>query len=73
MAANDRFRLFLGTGIYDTTTTLGAARYLAQQATYPRERIEMREYAGGHMAYSNPLARTEMANDLRAFVTGAAQ
>jgi len=73
MVANDRFRLFLGTGIYDTTTTLGAARYLAQQATYPRERIVMREYEGGHMAYSNPAARTAMANDLRAFVTGAAQ
>lgn len=73
MAANGRFRLFLGTGIYDTTTTLGAARYLAQQATYPRERIVMREYEGGHMAYSNPQARTAMATDLRAFVTGAAQ
>lgn len=73
VVANDKFRLFLGTGIYDTTTTLGAARYLAQQATYPRERIVLREYEGGHMAYSNPQARKAMANDLRAFVTGAAQ
>ena len=69
MAARDDFRLFVGTGIYDTTTTLGAARYLAQQATYPRDRIELREYEGGHMAYSNPEARTRMANDLRAFIT----
>ena len=68
MAARDDFRLFVGTGTYDTTTTLGAARYLVKQATYPRERIEMHEYEGGHMAYSNPLARTQMANDLRAFI-----
>ena len=70
MAASPRFRLMIGTGVYDTTTTLGPARYLAAQAAYPRERIVLREYEGGHMAYSNPDARTAMAQDLRAFVTG---
>lgn len=70
MAANPHFRLMLGTGVFDTTTTIGAARYLAAQADYPRERIVLREYEGGHMTYSNPDARTAMAQDLRAFVAG---
>ncbi|MBA3999423.1 peptidase S10 [Brevundimonas sp.] len=70
MAANPRFRLLIGTGVFDTTTTLGPARYLADQAAYPRERLVLREYEGGHMAYSNPDARTAMAQDLRAFVAG---
>lgn len=70
MAANPRFRLMLGTGVFDTTTTLGTARYLAAQATYPRDRIVLKEYEGGHMAYSNPDARTAMARDLRAFIAG---
>ena len=72
MQAKADFRLLIGTGIYDTTTTLGAARYLLAQATYPIERVVMKEYEGGHMAYSNPDARTEMARDLRAFVTASA-
>lgn len=70
MAANPRFRLMLGTGVFDTTTTIGAARYLADQAAYPRERIVLKEYEGGHMTYSNPDARTAMAQDLRAFIAG---
>lgn len=71
MQAKADFRLLIGTGIYDTTT-LGAARYLLAQATYPLQRVVMKEYEGGHMAYSNPDARTEMARDLRAFVTASA-
>lgn len=69
MAANPRFRLMVGTGIFDTTTTLGAARYLVAQARYDRQRVVLKEYEGGHMTYSNPDARTAMARDLRAFVS----
>ncbi len=70
MAARPDFRLLVGTGLYDTTTTVGPARYLAAQASYPRERITLTEYDGGHMAYSNPEARRAMAADIRAFVAG---
>lgn len=70
MAARPDFRLLIGTGIYDTTTTLGPARYLVAQAAYPAERVTLREYDGGHMAYSNPEARRAMAADIRAFVAG---
>ena len=70
MAANSRFRLLIGTGIYDTTTTLGPARYLVDQASYPAERVTLKQYDGGHMAYSNPEARVAMAADIRAFVAG---
>ena len=72
MAANPRFRLLIGTGIYDTTTTLGPARYLVDQASYPADRVALKQYDGGHMAYSNPEARAAMAADIRAFVTGRA-
>ena len=72
MAANPRFRLLIGTGVYDTTTTLGPARYLVDQAAYPAERVALKQYDGGHMAYSNPEARVAMAADIRAFVMGRA-
>lgn len=70
MAANPRFRLMIGTGIYDTTTTIGPARYLAAQARYPRERITLREYEGGHMAYTNEAALIAFSRDVRSFLTG---
>ncbi|GGB68498.1 S10 family peptidase [Glycocaulis alkaliphilus] len=69
MDANPRFRLMVGTGIYDTTTTIGPARYLAAQAGYPRERITLREYEGGHMAYTNEEALIAFTRDVRSFLT----
>lgn len=69
MDANPRFRLMIGTGIYDTTTTIGPARYLAAQAGYPRERITLREYEGGHMAYTNEEALIAFTRDVRSFLT----
>ncbi|MFN3834633.1 MAG: hypothetical protein ACK4NO_01895 [Glycocaulis sp.] len=69
MGANPRFRLMVGTGIYDTTTTIGPARYLAAQAGYPRERITLREYEGGHMAYTNEEALIAFTRDVRLFLT----
>lgn len=70
MAANPAFRLMIGTGVYDTSTTTGAARYLVARGTFPRARVTLRTYEGGHMAYTNKAALVALTNDVRDFVTG---
>jgi carboxypeptidase C (cathepsin A) len=71
-AANPRFRLMIGTGIYDLTTTVGPARYMVAKSDYPADRVFQRQYEGGHMAYTNEAALAAFTSDLRAFVTGKA-
>ncbi|WP_369059517.1 hypothetical protein ABOZ73_18215 [Caulobacter sp. 73W] len=69
-AANPRFRLMVGTGIFDLTTTVGPARYLITQSDYPRDRVVQRQYEGGHMAYTNEPTLKAFTDDIRTFVTG---
>ena len=69
--ANPRFRLMIGTGIYDLTTTLGPARYLVTQSRYLRERVSLHQYDGGHMAYTNEAALAAFAADVRALIRPA--
>jgi carboxypeptidase C (cathepsin A) len=71
-AANPKFRLMVGTGIYDLTTTVGPARYLVSSGGFPRDRVYMRQYVGGHMAYSNLASLKAFTDDIRAFVGGGA-
>ena len=68
--ANPKFRLMIGTGVYDLTTTVGPARYLVTQNPWPRERIFQREYIGGHMAYTHAPSHRRFTDDIRAWVTG---
>jgi len=70
LKANPKFRLMIGTGYYDTTTTIGPARYLKSHGTLPAERVVLHDYEGGHMAYTNEDALKAFSNDVRAFVTG---
>lgn len=65
-------RLAIGTGIYDTTTTVGPARYLVARSALPRERVNLYQYEGGHMAYTNAAALAAMARDVRAWLGGPA-
>jgi carboxypeptidase C (cathepsin A) len=69
-AANPRFRLMIGTGIYDLTTTVGPARYLVAKSDYPAERVTLRQYEGGHAAYTNEPALRAFSDDVRTWVTG---
>lgn len=71
-AANPNFRLMIGTGIYDLTTTVGPARYMVAKSTWPRERVFLRQYEGGHVAYTHEPSRRAFCADIRAFVTGRA-
>ncbi|MDE1150640.1 MAG: peptidase S10 [Azospirillaceae bacterium] len=68
--ANPKFRLLVGTGIYDLTTTVGPARYLVSRSDYPADRVFLRQFEGGHVSYTNDPARKALAADVRAFVTG---
>lgn len=70
LKANPKFRLMIGTGLYDTTTTIGPARYLAARGALPAQRVVLHDYEGGHMAYTNEDALRAFSNDVRAFVTG---
>ena len=69
LAASETFGVLIGTGIYDTTTTLGPARYLADHLEGGQGRVFIAEYEGGHMAYTNPEALAAMTADLRAFLS----
>lgn len=68
--ANPGFRLMIGTGIYDLTTTVGPARYMTVQAGFPATRVILTQYEGGHMAYTNEPALKAFTDDVRAFVKG---
>ena len=68
--ANPRFRLLVGTGYYDLTTTIGPARYLVTQSDWPRERVRQRQYVGGHMAYTVDASHKAFTDDIRAWAGG---
>ena len=70
MAKNPRFRVLIGNGYYDTQTTTGAADYLRSQSGWPADRVALRYYEGGHMAYTVDASAVRMAGDLRALVAG---
>jgi len=68
--ANPKFRLMIGTGVFDLTTTAGPARYMVTKSDWPRERIFQRLYWGGHMAYTHVPTHKAFCEDVRAWVTG---
>ena len=67
--ANPKFRLMIGGGYYDLTTTIGPARYMVAKSDWPRDRVLMRDYVGGHMAYTHEPTLERLTDDIRAFVT----
>lgn len=68
MKQNPRGRLFIGTGIYDSLTTVGAADHLLRHWDIPRERTQSHWYRAGHMMYSDPEVAARLNADLRAFI-----
>ena len=67
-ATNPCLRLFVGTGIYDTTTTIGAADYLFAQSNLPKARYRNERYVGGHVFYSDDKSRARFQSDLIDFI-----
>src|SRR5205085_11343731 len=70
MAKNSNARVYVGSGIYDMKTTTGAAMYLVAQSGWPKSRIHLSLYEGGHMAYTNESALKKFTDDIRAMVQG---
>ena len=68
MRRNPELRVMFATGYYDMACTIGQARYLATHGGYPIDRIEINEYASGHMVYLGEEPAQEFARDVRAFV-----
>lgn len=65
---NACLRVFVGTGIYDTTTTIGAADYLFAQSSLPESRYRNERYVGGHVFYSDDTSRARFQSDLVDFI-----
>jgi carboxypeptidase C (cathepsin A) len=61
-------RLFVGTGVYDMLTTVGAAHHLLTQYNLPADRTTERRYEAGHMAYTDRASAQRLAADLRGFL-----
>lgn len=70
--ANPRFRLAIGTGYHDLTTTIGPARYLVTRSDYPRDRVVQHQYFGGHMAYIHDPSHVQFTSDVRRWLQGQA-
>lgn len=62
-------RPFIGTGLYDALTTVGAVEHLLRNYPFPLDRVTTRRYDGGHMMYSDPQVSVALNDDLRAFLT----
>jgi len=68
MRRNPELRVMFATGYYDMACTIGGARYLAHHGGYPIERVEINEYASGHMVYLGEEPAQQFAEDVRAFI-----
>lgn len=66
---NPGARVLVMAGYHDTMTTVGASKLLAAQEAWPRDRVTLAFYRGGHMAYSVGDSVRRMAADLRRLVT----
>jgi carboxypeptidase C (cathepsin A) len=70
---NPALRVMVGAGYYDLVTTIGTAEYTLAHSGIPADRTEFHYYESGHMPYLGAATRSEVARDLRLFVTAAPQ
>ncbi|ACT60345.1 S10 family peptidase [Hirschia baltica] len=68
--ANPEFRLVISNGYHDAQTTVGGARYAAMQSDWPKDRVKLSFYRGGHMAYSIENSAKLFCEDLKTLITG---
>ncbi|MDR2180876.1 MAG: hypothetical protein LBP21_11260 [Synergistaceae bacterium] len=67
---NGQMKLFVASGNYDLRCNRGAAEFAVDQLDVPfsiRKKIRLRAYEGGHMFYTNSVARAKFHSDLVAF------
>jgi carboxypeptidase C (cathepsin A) len=68
-AQNPRFRLYSANGYEDMTSELGQARFLFSRTPLPHDRVEVREYPGGHALYADPDTAHLITADIRRMIT----
>jgi carboxypeptidase C (cathepsin A) len=69
MSENDRLRVFVASGYFDTAASIGADEYLLTHNALDVSRIVARRYVGGHMFYSVPESRVRISSELKRFVS----
>ncbi|AOH82671.1 hypothetical protein AWL63_00420 [Sphingomonas panacis] len=67
-AADPHFRLFVSSGLYDLTTTIGAADYLIAQSNLPAAQYTVERFPAGHVSYSDEASRHRLIADIRTFI-----
>jgi carboxypeptidase C (cathepsin A) len=73
MTAYPQLRIMVGAGYHDTLTTTGAAEYAVAQSGWPRERVTVNYYQGGHMFYTIEASLKKMSADMHAFIAAGAK
>lgn len=68
MRRNKSLRVFFASGLFDLCTTAGDARFLARHNKLDPQRVTIREYPSGHMAYLGEESAKLLGDDLREFV-----
>ena len=72
MRRNPKLQLMMVGGAYDAVVHAGAIEYSVAHAGLPLERVTVKTYASGHMAYLGHDSEAALARDLRAFIAKAA-
>ncbi|MFJ7215042.1 S10 family peptidase [Amycolatopsis sp. NPDC098790] len=70
MRARPDLRVFVATGVFDPSTTIGSAEHAVRHSGWPRDRVRSERYEGGHMMYALEASLRRLAADLRAFIAG---
>jgi carboxypeptidase C (cathepsin A) len=69
MRRNPNLRLLSVSGVYDAVAPLESAAYSLAHSGLPRDRVTIRSYPAGHMAYLGDAPSGALAQDLRKFLS----
>ena len=67
MARTPQLKLLVMAGRYDLCTTMGMARYALSREWVPQERVCLKEYSAGHMAYVDSAVAAQIHDDILDF------
>lgn len=68
MRVNDRFRVFLGSGIYDFSTPIFGVEQSLMHHGIKRDRVDEKRYGAGHMMYTHAPSAEAVKRDVRQFI-----
>ncbi len=68
MKAKPTFRLMITTGYYDLMTAIGPAQFMVAKSDWPKDRVTLHRYVGGHMSYTHAPSLVAITDDVRAFI-----